>query len=343
MLAFLLIAIPALKAEEEQQEKAFNPKEAIFSHLGDEYGWKIELPHEKSVSIPLPVIVRDGDGWHLFSSSRLQDGQKYEGFYIASGGKYDGKVVVENGDGQVSRPLDLSVTKNVLALLICALVLLLTVFPLVRWYKRNPLKAPRRGLGIMEVAIDMVYGEVIVPVLGKEARKYAPYLLTLFFFILFSNLLGMIVVFPGGANVMGNISVTLVLALGTFLIVNISGTKEYWKETFWPDVPRWLKLPVPIMPLIEVFGILTKPVALMIRLFANMLAGHLITLVLISLIFVFGAMGAVVMGTSTVLAVIFAVFMNMVDFLICFVQAYVFMILSTIFISLARVGSKANK
>lgn len=322
-------------AETREKKEDFNLQSTLFGHLGDEYGWSIELPHGKSVSIPLPVILHGRDGWHCFSSSRLQKGREYEGFHIATEGKYEGKIVGTEV-GKTYRPLDLSVTKDVLALGITALVLMLSLFPLVRWYRRNPLQAPRRGLGIMEMAIGMVYDEVIVPVLGKDARRFAPYLLTLFFFILFSNLLGLIVIFPGGANVMGNISVTLVLALCTFVVVNVWGTKKYWKEVVWPEVPRWLKFPLPIMPLIEVFGVFTKPVALMIRLFANMMAGHLITLVLISLIFVFSALGTAALGTSTIVAVVFGVFMNLIDLLICFIQAYVFMMLSTIFISLAR-------
>lgn len=317
---------------------AFNPKEAIFEHLGDEYGWSIELPGNKSIVIPLPVIVRNDAGeWYVFSSDRIRNNEVYSGFHVAKTGKYTDKIVGTDSSGKEYRPVDLSVTKNVLAIWICGLVLVLVFFSMVRWYKRHPLEAPRRGMGLMEVVIDMVYGEVIVPVLGKDAHRFASYLLTLFFFILFSNLLGLIVVFPGGANIMGNISVTLVLALCTFVVVNVSGTKRYWKETLWPDVPLWLKFPIPLMPLIEIFGVFTKPVALMIRLFANMMAGHLITLVLISLIFVFGAWGVAAMGGTTVVAVLFAVFMGVVDLLICFIQAYVFMMLSTIFISLARV------
>lgn len=322
----------------ERDTTAFNPSEVIFRHLGDEYGWTIELPGDRSVVIPLPVIVRGYSGnWHIFSSARLQDQHSYRGFSIATEGKYAGKVVESLKGGKEYRPLDLSVTKNVLASVICAVVVMLTLFPMVRWYKRHPLEAPRKGLGLMEMILDMVYGQVILPVLGKDARRFAPYLLTLFFFILFSNLLGLIVVFPGGANVMGNISVTLVLAVCTFVVVNVSGTKRYWKETLWPDVPLWLKFPLPLMPLIEIFGVFTKPVSLMIRLFANMMAGHLITLVLISLIFVFGAWGTAATAGTTVISVLFAVFMGIVDLLICFIQAYVFMMLSTIFISLARV------
>ena len=149
------------------------------------------------------------------------------------------------------------------------------------------------------------------------------------------NLMGLIVIFPGGANLTGNISITLVLALCTFVVVNVSGRKHYWKDVFWPEVPLWLKCPVPMMPVIEFFGVLTKPVSLMIRLFANMLGGHIIVLVLISLIFIMSALGNAAMGGTTVISVAFAVFMNTLHVLISFIQAYVFFMLSTIFIALA--------
>ncbi len=310
----------------------FNPQELIFEHLGDEYGWSIW-----NRSIPLPVIVRSDTGkWYLFSSARLDGGKTFNGFYIAPDGDYAGKVVGRDGDGKEYRPWDLSMTKNVLALFICAFVLCWLLFPLVCWYKRKPYDAPRRMKGMIEVTVGMLYQEMIVPMLGKEAKRFAPYLLTLFFFILVMNLMGLLVIFPGGANLAGNISITLVLAVCTFVVVNVSGRKAYWKDIFWPEVPTWLKFPVPMMPVIELFGVFTKPIALMIRLFANMLGGHLITLVLISLIFIFAAMGQVVAGATTVISVVFAVFMEIIDILICFIQAYVFMMLSTIFIVLAR-------
>lgn len=334
---FIFVCIGSGKAETTDQT-AFDPQKTIFEHLGDEYGWKVW-----NYEIPLPVIVRSEEGkWHVFSSSKLGHGASYEGFRIASEGKYEGKIVETDKAGVEYRPWDLSITKNVLALIICALVMCWAIFPLVRAYKKDRYKAPRRFRGMMEAMIAMLYKDLIVGILGKDARRFAPYLLTLFFFILFSNLLGLLVIFPGGANVMGNIAVTMVLALCTFVVVNVSGTRQYWKEIFWPEVPTWLKFPLPMMPLIELFGIFTKPIALMIRLFANMLGGHLITLVLISLIFLFGTMGAVVTGTTTVVAVIFAVFMELIDILICFIQAYVFMMLSTIFISLSRVRKEVR-
>lgn len=330
----IVTRVDSLGQEVEEEAQAFNPKETIFEHLGDEYGWKIV----GRVTLPLPVIVGGEDGsWHVFSSRRLKDGKVYEGFYIARGGNHEGKVVGTDAAGNEYRPYDFSITKNVFSIMISALITLLIVFSLVRFYRKNKYKAPRKGVGSVEMVVEMLYKEVIVSVLGKEARKYAPYLLTLFFFIFISNLMGLVAFFPGGANVMGNMSITLVLAVCTFVVVNVSGTKEYWKEIFWPDVPIALKCPVPLLPIIEIFGVFTKPVALMVRLFANMLGGHLIVLVLISLIFMFSAMGQVVVGVTTTFSVLFAVFMNLIHVLIGFIQAYVFMLLSTIFIGLARV------
>ncbi len=335
----IVARVDSLGQEVEEEAKAFNPKETIFEHLGDEYGWNIV----GRVTLPLPVIVRGIDGsWHVFSSTRLEDGKEYEGFYIAREGTHEGKIVATDATGNVYRPYDFSITKNAFSIMISALITMLIAFSLVRYYRKNKYKAPRKGVGSIEMVVEMLYKEVIVSVLGKEARKYAPYLLTLFFFIFISNLMGLVAFFPGGANVMGNMSITLVLAVCTFVVVNVSGTKEYWKEIFWPDVPFALKCPVPLLPIIEIFGVFTKPIALMIRLFANMLGGHLIVLVLISLIFMFGVMGQVVVGVTTIFSVLFAVFMNLIHVLIGFIQAYVFMLLSTIFIGLARVKRSSD-
>ena len=154
--------------------------------------------------------------------------------------------------------------------------------------------------------------------------------------ILYFNLLGLIVIFPGGANLTGNIAVTMVLAIFTFLATNLFGTKHYWKEIFWPDVPLWLKFPLPIMPVIELFGIFTKPAALTVRLFANMMGGHMIVIVLTLLIFIFAAMGPVVTGAATVVSMLFTIFMLLIDVLVSFIQAYVFTMLSTLFISFGQ-------
>jgi F-type H+-transporting ATPase subunit a len=336
MIFMLLLLVPVSgysRPAGEKEPGTLDLKEVIFTHLGDEYSW--ELPW--GAAIHLPVIVRDYTGeWHCFSSGYLEEEGEHEGFYIAREGTHAHKIVGRDEAGDEYRPLDFSITKNVVAIGIGAFFTALMAFSLSRYYRRNRFKAPRKGTGFLELLVEMIYKEVVVEVLEKDARRYGPYLLTLFFFILLSNVLGMIVVFPGGANVTGNISVTLVLALCTFVVVNVSGTRHYWREIFWPEVPLWLKVPVPLMPLIELFGVITKPVALMVRLCANMLGGHLISLVLVSLIFLLGAMGSAAMGGTIVVSVIFSLFMNVLHLLIAFIQAYVFMMLSTIFIRLAR-------
>lgn len=261
---------------------------------------------------------------------------------LAAAGETEHDVVV---DGYVNvagryyreyRPLDISITKNVLALLIAAVVVTAMVMVLVGFYNRKGLHAPRKGMGFFEMLIGFIYDGVIKSNLGAKADKFAPYLLTAFFFILIMNLLGLIVIFPGGANLTGNIAVTLVLALITFVITNVLGTKHYWKEIFWPDVPIWLKFPLPIMQVIEVFGIFTKPAALCIRLFANMMGGHIIVITLTLLIFIFAAFGAVATGAATVVSVLFSIFMLVLDVLVSFIQAYVFTLLSAMFIAMGQ-------
>ena len=189
----------------------------------------------------------------------------------------------------------------------------------------------------MHMFIMYVYNDIIASILGKEAPKYAPYLLTCFFFIFVANVMGVMPFPPGGGNLTGNIACTLFLALCTFIITNVTGTKEYWKEIFWPDVPTWLKAPVPLMPFIELFGIFTKPLALMIRLFANMMAGHAIAISLTCLIFVMYGIHAAA-GTAMIpVSVAMSIFMMLLEVLVCFIQAMVFTMLSAVFISLAHV------
>ena len=336
----------AAHAEDDEGGLGFSTKEIIFEHLGDAYGW--EAPFCHSARIPLPIIVRDYEGgWHMFSSSRVQHGEEYDGFKIAEEGDNHGKIVGmrPGADGAMVeyRPLDISITKNVAALIVCALVVLLCAFSVVRWYKRHGNKAPRRWTACMEMLVEFVYMGVIRPTLGSKAHKFAPYLLTVFFFILTMNLLGLIVICPGGANLTGNLAVTMVLALFTFFITNIFGSKHYWKDIFWPEVPVWLKIP-PIMPIIEVFGMFTKPAALMVRLFANMMGGHMIVIVLTLLIFIFTAMFGIGAGAgATVVSVLFSLFMLILDTLVSFIQAYVFTMLSTLFISLAQAPEHAHE
>ena len=233
------------------------------------------------------------------------------------------------------KPHDISITKNVLALLIAAVIVTAMVMSVVWHYYRKGMKAPRKGVGFMEMLIDFIYTGVIKSTLHDRARKYAPFLLTCFFFILVMNLVGLIVIFPGGANLTGNIAVTLVLAVLVFIITNVMGSKHYWKEIFWPDVPLFLKFPSPIMQFIEIFGIFTKPAALCVRLFANMMGGHMIVITLTLLIFIFAAFGAIAAGGSVFISVLFSIFMLCLDVLVSFIQAYVFTLLATIFISMS--------
>ena len=233
------------------------------------------------------------------------------------------------------KPHDISITKNVLALLIAAVIVTAMVMSVVWFYARKGMKAPRKGVGFMEMMIDFIYTGVIKSTLHDRARKYAPFLLTCFFFILVMNLVGLIVIFPGGANLTGNIAITFVLAIMVFIITNVMGSKHYWKEIFWPDVPLFLKFPIPIMQFIEIFGIFTKPAALCVRLFANMMGGHMIVITLTLLIFIFAAFGAIAAGGSVFISVLFSIFMLCLDVLVSFIQAYVFTLLATIFISMS--------
>ena len=278
---------------------------------------------EKDLAAKLADVKKTGD---VDSGAQVVDGYVY----------YDGAYYREY------RPLDISITKNVAALFIAVLIVMLLVFGLVRYYKKNGMRAPRGGMGFFEMLVGFVYYDTIKASLGENTRKFAPYLLTVFFFILVMNLVGLIVIFPGGANLAGTIAVTLVLALCTFIITNVFGTKHYWKEIFWPDVPLFLKFPLPIMQVIEVFGIFTRPAALCVRLFANMMGGHMIVITLTLLIFIVGAFGAAVAGMTTVISVLFSVFMLLLDVLVSFIQAYVFTLLSSLFISMAQVHEEEH-
>ena len=253
--------------------------------------------------------------------------------------KYKNKIVEKDATGEEIRPFDISITKNVLALFVNSAILVAIMLGCARWYKRHEVSegAPKGGVGMIEALVVMINDEVIKGCIGEDYRRYAPYLLTAFFFVLVNNLMGILPIFPGGANVTGNIAITLVLALCTFLFTNICGTKAYWKDIFWPKVPMWLKVPVPLMPMIELFGIFTKPFALMIRLFANIMAGHAAILSLVAIIFITVKAGPVINGSMTVISVLFGIFMDMLELLVAFIQAYVFTMLSAVFIGLSRV------
>lgn len=339
VIGLLLLPSGRCRAEESASE-GIDVGEILFGHTGDSYGWHILTWKGKHINLPLPCIVHSSKGWQFFLSSSLEHGNSYEGLFIAEEGKYKDKIVELSPDGTQIRPLDLSVTKNVCSLMISSLILLLLVLLTARWYRRHDVdsEAPSGIAKLMEPLIVSINDSLVKENIGKDYRRYSPYLLTAFFFILINNLLGLVPFFPGGANVTGNIAVTLVLALCTFVAVNLFGNKHYWKDILWPDVPLFLKFPIPLMQLIEIFGLFTKPISLMVRLFANILAGHAMILGLVCVIFIAARIGPVIGGSMTVVTVLFGVFMNCLELLVAFIQAYVFTMLSAVFIGMSREG-----
>ena len=325
MLALLPLSLGAA-----EEGGGLDMKSYIFGHVGDSYEWHITKVGDKDISIPLPCIVID-DGLHVFSSAKMEE----NGYALNEDGKLVNAATME-------RPLDLSVTRNVLALMINAVLLVTIILLCARWYRKHDVlkEKPTGVAALMEPVIVFVESDLIKDVIGPGYRKYAPYLMTVFFFILVNNLMGIIPFFPGGANTTGNIAVTLVLALFTFVMVNVFGTRKYFKEIFWPDVPVFLKA-IPLMPVIEIIGVFTKPFSLMIRLFANTLGGHIMILSMVGLIFISASMGALVNGAFTFVALLLGVFLDCLEILVAFIQAYVFTLLSAVFISLAHPGSEA--
>lgn len=362
--------------EESPQEKAhdLDMNKFIFAHIGDSYEWHITEIDGHPVSIYLPVIVRGKDGdWHIFSSKKISHGAEYKGFFINEDGKIrqrlnidsskNEKFNIENAsknveattesisdieqhttskvsieDQHVFKPLDLSITKNVLGLMVNSLIVLLIILLPARWYRKHDgmKEAPRGFTGLIEMLTCMLLDEIIRPCVGKDYKKYMSFLLTIFFFIFVNNIMGIVPFFPGGANVTGNIAVTLCLALFTFLAVNIFGNKHYWKEILWPDVPVPLKCPLPLMPLLEIVGIFTKPFSLMVRLFANITAGHIMLLGVVAVVFLTANLAPALNSGLSAFAVVFGVFMDVLELLVAFIQAYVFTMLSSVFIGLSR-------
>ena len=305
-------------------EESINIGEIIFEHIGDEYEWHITEWKGKPIAIPLPCIVIE-DGLHVFTLHHAAE----NGYTLNENGKLVNAVTGK-------RPLDLSITKNVLALMFSTLLLLVLILCTARWYRKHDAleEAPTGLAACMEPLIMMVHDMARENIGERDYRRFSPYLCMAFLWILLNNFLGILPFFPGGANLTGNIAITLVLALCTFFTVNIFGTRHYYKEIFAPDVPGFLK---PIMPVIEVFSAFMKPVSLTIRLFANMLAGHIMILSMVCIIFIVAKYGPLMTGGMTVISVLFGVFLDALECLVAFIQAYVFTMLSSIYIGLARV------
>lgn len=315
-------------------------QEIVLGHMSDAYEWHVTTWGHHHISIPLPVIVySEHTGWHVFLSSKFneQPNGQYEGLYIDPQTSKIMEVVPGQKEGE--RPWDISLTKDVVQIWLAVILMLAVFIGSARWYRKHKDfdAAPKGFVGFIEMFVMMINDDIIKSSIGeKHYRPYAPFLLTAFFFIFISNLLGLLPIFPGGANVTGNIVITFFLAVCTFLAINLFGNREYWKEIFWPDVPTWLKVPVPMMPVIELFGIFTKPFALMVRLFANMMGGHAIILSLTCVIFISCQLGAVIGTPLTLVSFVLMIFMNCLELLVAFIQAYVFTMLSAVFIGLAH-------
>ncbi|NPD81561.1 F0F1 ATP synthase subunit A [Prevotella sp. PINT] len=333
LLAFLLLSVLPMKANGgEQKEEGLNIPEIVLEHLADAYEWHVASYEGKHLSIPLPIIVRSEQTgeWTFCTAHSLPE----QYFFNADS---HGKIYEKLADGTTVRPIDLSITKSVAQIWIVVIVLLTVFLNCAKWYKKRDCKseAPRGFVGAVEMLTMTIHDDLCKSCIGeKHYKPYAPYLLTVFYFIFATNLIGLIPIFPGGANVTGNINVTMFLALCTMLVINVFANAHYWKEIFWPEVPGPLKL---LMIPIEMFGVFTKPFALMIRLFANMMAGHAVILSFTCVIFLGWSMGAAYGLGLNLFSAMMLLFMNCLEVLVAFVQAYVFTLLSAVFIGLAHV------
>ncbi|MCX6242948.1 MAG: F0F1 ATP synthase subunit A [Bacteroidetes bacterium] len=329
-------------AKEHKQKKAesFNPGDMIMEHVVDNHEWHIlEIGHFE-LTVPLPVILYYDGKLYTFCSSRFHNEEHaYQGFSLPEAGPDKGKIVRTSAIPAGPKVYDFSITKTVLAIMISALLMLLIFISIARAYANNRNKAPKGIQSMLEPLIIFIRDDIAKSSIGeKKYEKYMPYLLTIFFFIFLNNILGLIPIFPGGANVTGNIAVTMVMAVFTFILTTVSGNKHYWVDIInTPGVPWWLKLPLPLMPIVEIIGLITKPFVLMVRLFANITAGHIIALGFISLIFIFGAMNAALGYGVSVVSVAFMIFMNLLELLVAFIQAYVFTLLSALYFGLATI------
>ncbi|SDG23164.1 F-type H+-transporting ATPase subunit a [Pedobacter terrae] len=314
-------------AEAGLGKEKFEPTKVIMEHIADSHMWHL-WGH---TSLPLPVILYTPNGLEVFSSGNFHHGEHdYNGKYNNYRLEEDHiKVVAADGkvDEEASKAvLDFSITKNVAAMFVAILVILIVFISVASAYKKRVGKAPKGLQSFIEPIVLFVRDDIAKPNIGHKYAKFMPYLLTTFFFLLFNNLLGLVPIFPGSANVTGNIALTFVMALGTLIIVNINGNKYYWKHIFLPDVPFWLW---PLMVVVEVVGIISKPFALMVRLFANMTAGHIIVLSLISLIFIFETLAIAPVSVA------FVIFMDVLELLVAFLQAFIFTLLTALFIGMA--------
>lgn len=374
-LSILFVVFPLLAfmfaACSSPEKETIDSGSIIIGHVTDSHTWHIcdyksKDGTEHAVAINLPIILIDEGHLEVFSSKHFHHGHAvYQGknhtYALVGGGLTKEEIVcVEKADfekppyiaepvevgeelylklkddeGNVLKPIDVSITKTAAAIIIAVTLLIIIILASAKKYKvRNG--APHGMQSLIELLVLHVRDGIVEPILGHNTRRFLPYLLTLFFFIFFCNILGLIPIFPAGANITGNIAVTAILALITFIITNFNGNKHYWKDIFnTPGVPAWLKI-FPLMPVVELVGVFTKPIVLMIRLFANMTAGHIVILGFVVIIFILSnTLGMAVGGAVSVVSVVFAVFISLLECLVAYIQAFVFTMLSALYISMA--------
>ncbi len=351
-----------------EEEKEFKMNDMIFNHINNSNDFHI-FGH---YVVPLPCILYSReDGWTFFMSSKLEHGHKAFNRYVLDEGiikrlpadfpekglvdighikhtkqgsaevaslEFQGKeYTIEKASAFTGMTsfYDFSISKAVFSMLLAAFLLIIIFLTVSKAYRKREGQAPTGMQNFMEIIVLFIIDEVAKPMMGNRYMKYLPFVLTIFFFILACNLMGLIPFFPFGANITGNIAITMALAVLTFIITNVNGNGNYWKHIFWmPDVPVFMKV---FLAPIEFLGVFIKPVSLMIRLFANITAGHIIILSLIGLIFVFGKVGTSIGGAmaGTALAIPFTLFMNLIEFVVALIQAFIFAILSASYIGAA--------
>ncbi|MBN2615749.1 MAG: F0F1 ATP synthase subunit A [Bacteroidales bacterium] len=327
------------KEQEAAQKEGFELGKLIIEHITDSYEYHIFSVGSHHLTVPLPVILYDQGHWITFWSSEFHHRNGiYKGYYVAEKGNNQGKIVRKDAEGNVVKPqLDISITRTVGTLILNSIVVVLIFVSLAKVYRRRKGVAPKGFQSLMEPLIVFIRDDVARASIGeKHYERFTPFLLTLFFFIFLNNLLGIIPFFPWSVGVTANIAVTGVMALIVFIITTVNGNKHYWTDIFnTPGVPWWLKFPIPLMPVVEVMGLFIKPIVLMIRLFANMIAGHTAIMGFVALIFIFAKFSVGLGYGVSVVSVLFSIFLDLLEVLVALIQAYVFTILSALYFGMA--------
>lgn len=345
LVVFLTSSFGVVFAQNPEEESTkFDPKELINSHVWDSHDFHIADWNGNPITLGLPIILWTENGLTIFSSERFEhdnsgtvvveeNGDRFvrykEHIFYADrfdAAKFEEASTMGRPFMYEDRPLDFSITKTVFSMILAAILLFIIFGFAARHYKKNE-KAPKGLAGFLEPLILFVRDDIAIPNIGeKKHAKYMPILLSIFFFIWLNNLLGLIPFFPFGGNVTGNLAFTMIMALFVFVITVFSGNKHYWGHILTPDVPKAL---YPLMIPIEIIGMFTKPFALMVRLFANITAGHIIVLSLVGLIFIFGT------AFISPVSIVFVLFMSVLELLVAALQAYVFTLLAALFIGQA--------